>query len=55
LETATGEDDEEVPVVEDEETSPAKDTTEETKPKKMKSVQVTEWIQANPQPPLWVR
>jgi hypothetical protein len=28
---------------------------EETAPKKMKSVQVTEWVQANPQPPLWMR
>jgi len=49
-----GTDDEE-PVIEEETTSPAEDGAEETAPKKMKSVQVTEWVQANPQPPLWMR
>jgi hypothetical protein len=54
LETSTGDDDE-AAIVEEEDTSPAEDATEETKPQKMKSVQVAEWVQANPQPPLWMR
>jgi heat shock protein beta len=54
VETAAA-DDEEAAIVEDEATSSAEDATEETKPQPMKSVQVAEWIQANPQAPLWQR
>jgi heat shock protein 90kDa beta len=48
-------DEEEAAIIEEEATSPAEDATEETKPQAMKSVQVAEWVQANPQPPLWQR
>jgi hypothetical protein len=42
-------------VVEDVEESNETSPVEETKPQKMKSVHVEEWIQANPHPPLWMR
>jgi heat shock protein 90kDa beta len=54
VETSSG-DEEEAAVIEEETTTPAEDATEETKPQKMKSIQVAEWVQANPNPPLWMR
>ncbi|PFH52710.1 hypothetical protein AMATHDRAFT_73847 [Amanita thiersii Skay4041] len=49
--------DEEEAIVEDvsNEEEKSEDKTEEEPPKKMKSVQVEEWVRLNSQPPLWTR
>jgi heat shock protein beta len=48
-------DDDEEAVVEDISDATETSPVEETKPQKMKSIHVEEWVQANPHPPLWMR
>ncbi|EIN10746.1 heat shock protein Hsp90 [Punctularia strigosozonata HHB-11173 SS5] len=53
-ESKPSQDDEDEAIVEDDSDAP-ETPAEEVKPPKMKSITVEEWIQANPQPPLWMR
>lgn len=47
--------DEDEAVVEDVSDAPQTPLAEEAKEVKTKSVIVEEWVQANPQPPIWMR